>query len=425
MPANESKPIEYKERTISQMIKSVRIKNFKNFREAEFDVRPLNIFIGPNGAGKSNLGNLLLMMSFLASGPFSSAFGPGPFTFRQTLSRREKSDPNPQELDLHFEVTLEVDEINYNYTLVFTEIRRNEYLIREETLNEVQGEILFTISDVKARESKMAQMRKGHAWNDAEKRIRSVAQYLSKIKRYRFVPDLIKKPSLIQDSYLLDHTGENLAGVIHHLEKNHPANFQKIVQEVTRSVTGIKRIFTPHLGDVNQVGIGVEEENKSGYFVGPQLSDGFLVFLALCTLFNLPDQPRIFFIEEPETYLNPNRLRVLYGLMHRFTAANPEKQVLMSSHSPYFIDWSDGNAEELTLMQEKDGWVAFKNLKGVKELRCFLEEDSWGQDWVTKFFRADHADVPLPDRKQEQKESQDYDCSDWDGEREDQTAGEC
>ncbi|MCX5872157.1 MAG: AAA family ATPase [Deltaproteobacteria bacterium] len=379
------------------MIKSIRVKNFKNFREAKFEVRPLNIFIGPNGTGKSNLGNFLLMLSFLASGPFSSAFGPGPFTFRQTLSRKARDLGDSQDLDLHFEITLEVEETNYSYCLVFTEIRRNEYLIKEETLQEIQGEILFTINDIKARESKMAQMRKGHAWNDSEKRIRSVAQYLSKIKRYRFVPDLIKKPAQIQDSFLLDHTGENLAAVIHFIEKNYPENFYKIVQEVKRAIPGTKRIFTPHLGDPGQVGIGVEEENKTGYFVGPQLSDGFLVFLALCTLFNLPDQPRIFFIEEPETYLNPNRLRVLYGLMHRYAANNPNKQILMSSHSPYFLDWSDKAPEELTLMLDRDGWVEFRNLQGINDLRYFLEEDSWGRDWVTKFFRADFADDPLPE----------------------------
>ncbi|MBI4966110.1 MAG: AAA family ATPase [Desulfomonile tiedjei] len=404
------------------MIKNVRIKNFKNFRNAEFDVRSLNIFIGPNGTGKSNLGNFLLMMSFLSSGPFSSAFGPGPFTFRQTLSRREKGDTGPQDLDLYFGITLEVENVNYDYTLIFTEIRRNEYLIKEETLQEVQGEILFTIGDVKARESKMAQMRKGHAWNDAEKRIRSVAQYLSKIKRYRFVPDLIKKPSNVQESYLLDHTGENLAAVIHFVERNHPENFQRIVQEVKRTVPGIRRIFTPHLGDPHQVGIGVEEESKSGYFVGPQLSDGFLVFLALCTLFNLPDQPRIFFIEEPECYLNPNRLRVLYGLMHRFASAHPGKQVLLSSHSPYFIDWSDELPEELTLMNEKDGWVEFRNLKGEKDLRVFLEEDPWGQDWVNKFFRADYADEPLPDVVEEPRQADEYEYPQW--EKEEQQAEE-
>lgn len=406
------------------MIKNVRIKNFKNFRNVEFDVRPLNVFVGPNGTGKSNLGNFLLMLSFLASGPFSSAFGPGPFTFRQTLSRREKGDTNPQDLDLHFEVTLEVEGVNYAYTLAFTEIRRSEYLIKEETLQQIQGEILFTISDVKARESKMAQMRKGHAWNEAERRIRSVAQYLSKIKRYRFVPDLIKKPSAVQDSYLLDHTGENLAAVIHHLERNHPENFHRICAEIKRSVPGVRRIFTPHLGDPHQVGIGVEEESKSGYFVGPQLSDGFLVFLALITLFNLPDQPRIFFIEEPETYLNPNRLRILYGLMHRFAAANPGKQVLMSSHSPYFIDWSDDKPEELTLMNENAGWVEFRNLKGFSDLRYFLEEDPWGQEWVARFFRAEYADEPLPDLKEEMSESDDYLYATWDKEREERSAGE-
>ncbi len=408
------------------MIKYIRIRNFKNFRDAEFDVKPLNIFIGANGTGKSNLGNFLLMMSFLSSGPFSSAFGPGPFTFRQTLSRREKNDSNPQDLDLHFEITVEVDGVNYMYTLVFTELRRNEYLIKEETLQEVQGEILFTISDVKARESKMAQMRRGHAWNDAEKRIRAVAQYVSKIKRYRFVPDLIKKPAPIQDSYLLDHTGENLAGVLHHLEKNHPEHFHNIVQEIRRSIPGVKKIFTPHLGDPYQVGIGLEEEHKSGYFVGPQLSDGFLVFLALCTLFNLPDQPRIFFIEEPETYLNPNRLRVLYGLMHRFAAGNSTKQVLMSSHSPYFIDWSDSRPDELTLMDDREGWVEFHNLKGITELHEFLEYDPWGREWVTKFFRADFADEPIPkfNKDAPQEPPDDYYFSEWDRERDRRRVGE-
>lgn len=377
------------------MIKSIKVQNFKNFKDAEFDVRPLTIFVGANGVGKSNLGNLLLMMSFLSSGPFSSAFGPGPFTFRQTLSRREKDDSSQQDMDLRFSVTLEVEGVNYEYTLIFTELRRNEYLIKEETLQEVQGEILFTIQEVRARESKMAQMRKGHAWNEAERRIRGVAQCLSKIKRYRFVPDLIKKPSPIQESYLLDHTGENLAAVIHHLERNHPDNLERIVEEVRRSIPGIRRIFTPSLGDPNQVGIGVEEDAKSGYFVGPQLSDGFLVFLAQCALFNLPDQPRIFFVEEPETYLNPNKLRVIYGLIHRFCAANQDKQVLMSSHSPYFIDWSDESPEELTLMKNNQGWGEFHNLRQAKSLREFLEYDPWGQEWVSSFFRADYADEPL------------------------------
>jgi hypothetical protein len=86
-------------------------------------------------------------------------------------------------------------------------------------------------------------------------------------------------------------------------------------------------------------------------------------------------------------------------------ADNPNKQVLMSSHSPYFIDWSDNAPEDLTLMLEKDGWVELRNLKGSRDLRHFLEEDPWGRDWVEKFFRAEFADDPLPKFCLQEKET--------------------
>ena len=94
----------------------------------------------------------------------------------------------------------------------------------------------------------------------------------------------------------------------------------------------------------------------------------------------------------------------------------------MSSHSPYFIDWSDEIPEELTLMNDRDGWVEFRNLKGVEDLRFFLEEDPWGQDWVSKFFRADFADEPLPDIKEEYRENESSYYSAWDKENDEQQA---
>jgi hypothetical protein len=111
--------------------------------------------------------------------------------------------------------------------------------------------------------------------------------------------------------------------------------------------------------------------------------------------------------------------------MHRFATANPGKQLLMSSHSPYFIDWSDSRPDELTLMNEKDGWIKFHNLKGVKDLRDFLEEDPWGQDWVANFFRADHADEPLPPYEETAPVDQPEEFYfSWDKDRDEQQTGE-
>jgi hypothetical protein len=90
---------------------------------------------------------------------------------------------------------------------------------------------------------------------------------------------------------------------------------------------------------------------------------------------------------------------------------NPARQVLMSSHSPYFIDWSEDRPEELTLMQEVDGWVEVRNLKDVKDLRYFLEEDAWGQEWVAKFFRTDYAleEAEPPDEYTDDENSEEND----------------
>ncbi|WP_225968827.1 AAA family ATPase [Saccharolobus islandicus] len=37
------------------MIKRLRIKNFKSYRDSEFEFGKVNIVVGPNGSGKTNL----------------------------------------------------------------------------------------------------------------------------------------------------------------------------------------------------------------------------------------------------------------------------------------------------------------------------------------------------------------------------------
>ena len=41
------------------MIERIDIHNYKSIRDADIDLRMLNILIGPNGAGKSTLGKVL------------------------------------------------------------------------------------------------------------------------------------------------------------------------------------------------------------------------------------------------------------------------------------------------------------------------------------------------------------------------------
>jgi hypothetical protein len=55
-------------------------------------------------------------------------------------------------------------------------------------------------------------------------------------------------------------------------------------------------------------------------------------------------------------------------------------------------------------------------------MRSFLEEDPWGQDWVSKFFRADYADEPVPEYTEEGLENDEYYYSGWDRETDEHQA---
>ena len=49
-------------------LKRIHVRGFLSFREADLDLRQVNVLIGGNGAGKSNVIKLLKMLKALAQG---------------------------------------------------------------------------------------------------------------------------------------------------------------------------------------------------------------------------------------------------------------------------------------------------------------------------------------------------------------------
>ena len=64
-------------------------------------------------------------------------------------------------------------------------------------------------------------------------------------------------------------------------------------------------------------------------------SDGTLKMLAYLTLLHDPVPPPFIGIEEPENFLHP---RLLYGLAEECREAARATQVLVTTHSPFFLD---------------------------------------------------------------------------------------
>ena len=84
---------------------------------------------------------------------------------------------------------------------------------------------------------------------------------------------------------------------------------------------------------------GYYSRSRTPPFIRPVLarfaSDGTLKMLAYLLLLYDPDPPPFIGIEEPENFLHP---RLLYELAEECRAASERTQLLVTTHSPFFLD---------------------------------------------------------------------------------------
>ena len=386
------------------MIYRLEIENFRTFRKNILNFERNNVIIGPNSSGKSNLKHLLILLGNLARAQISNAFGPGPYTFRQQLSRpmypkRAISDT------IRIKIFLDLKNINSGippyvcYFLEFTEGRRNEYLIRGETVTvgNDRDDIRDTIFDARntdiiigetklslqKRDTVLFLSRSNDAPNDDSFAvIKAIGSFLRKIGAFQFNPKLIQKPCDNKLDTRLDYDGNNLASVLYTLQNEYPDNFSALITDLRIFDRSISQIFSPQMG-FEQIGIGIREVGKKGYFTGAQLSDGILVFLAYVTLKHLPEHQDIMFFEEPESYVHPHKLENILKIIRDLHDVNPSVQTFITTHSPYLLDCVKEFPEEVIIFDCVDGWTKTRRLIDIPHWKEILEGDALGELWYS------------------------------------------
>ena len=121
-------------------------------------------------------------------------------------------------------------------------------------------------------------------------------------------------------------------------------------------------------------------ELDGGQFSAGAISDGTLRFLALAILAEDPKARGLLCIEEPENGIHPERLDSMANLV-RDLAADPMeepgddnilRQVIVATHSPYFLQLQD--KDDVLLARE----VSYRCSGGpARVLRCYPLQDSW------------------------------------------------
>ncbi|MDO4858863.1 MAG: AAA family ATPase [Thermoguttaceae bacterium] len=388
-------------------IESLRLKNFKTFRDAEMtDIPRFCVLVGANGTGKSTIFSLFGFLKDALTGNIQTALMKmgGSRGFREVRSR---GADGPIEIELKFRE--KADSPLITYLLAINENEKGRVVIERELLQYRRGSHgkpwrfldfangkgdavtneLDAVTDINqlVREKQILRSPDILA-------IKGLAQYerfpavvaLATLIENWYVSDFhISKARPEQEAGFADHLsreGENLALVIEYLHNNHPDVFQKILKRLAASVPGISKVEAKTTEE-GRVLLKFQDGAFQDPFLARYVSDGTIKMLAYLTLLYDPQPHPLLCVEEPENQLYP---ALLYRLAEEFRLYSQHgEQVFVSTHSPDFLNAA--RLEEVFWLEKQNGSTKILRASQNKQLAAYVQEgDQMGYLWKEGLF---------------------------------------
>lgn len=196
----------------------------------------------------------------------------------------------------------------------------------------------------------------------------------------------VRRPVPTEPEPLLDEHGSNLSAVLMWLNREHQETWEELESHLGSAIPGFRSLNVKPRGGPGTV-IGVwRETGVEAELTLADLSDGTLRLLCWAVLCLAPNLPPLLCVDEPELGLHPRVLPVLAGL---FRLASARTQVLIATHSPYFL--SQFELDEIAVMRREDGAARFLRPSSSRALREAVEEV--GGEAITRLHLSDELET--------------------------------
>jgi predicted ATPase len=147
----------------------------------------------------------------------------------------------------------------------------------------------------------------------------------------------------------------NLANVIQYLAERHGQQLENIFAVLRQRVPQIERVLAETMPD-GRLLLQIKDAPFSSPVLARFASDGTLKLLAYLVLLYDPTPPPFIGIEEPENFLHP---RLLPELAEECRAASRRTQLLVTTHSPFFLN----------VLRPKEVRVLWRDAQGYTQAR--------------------------------------------------------
>ena len=380
---------------VPSRIEYLRVANYRALRSIEIkDFTPLMVLLGPNGSGKTTVFDVF---SFL-----SECFQSG---LRHAWDRRGRA----RELKTRGETGPVLIELKYrerpNFPLVTYHLEIDEDgegpVVAEEWLQWRRGSYGRPFRFLEYRhgqgraisgempEEKDQRIEKGLSSPDLiavntlgqfaeHPRVAALREFITDwYVSYLSIDDTRGQPE-VGPNMRLGKTGDNLANVIQYLKERHPTRLEQMFATLRRRVPQLESVLADAMPDGRLL-----LQIKDAPFERPVLSrfasDGTLKMLAYLVVLLDPEPPQFIGIEEPENFLHP---RLLPELAEECRAATARSQLLITTHSPFFLNAI--RPEEIrVLYRDEHGFTQIRQASSIQGIPEFVSAGaSMGHLWL-------------------------------------------
>jgi predicted ATPase len=363
---------------------SLRLAGWKSIRDAEIELRPLNVLIGANGAGKSNLVSFFKLMNEMIGGRFQVhvATTGGAESLLHFGSKRTPA------IEAEFRFAAEPGQSDYSFRLVPV-AGSNALIFDEEKLKfywkepPAPAESTSIRSEGGHRESHLAVLYDlDNPSTDFDRSGEGIRNYLQDCRVFHFHDTSLLGPMrrdcLIDANRFLYPDAANLPAMLYLYRQRFPTAYRRIVAAV-KAVAPSFQDFVLEPLRLNPQNIALHwRAIGADYDFGPhQLSDGTLRAIALFTLLLQPEEdlPELMVLDEPELGLHPAALAVLADLVK---ATARHSQLLIATQSAALIDHFE--VDDVVTVNYRDGCSTFERLD-PERLKDWLAEYTLSELW--------------------------------------------
>lgn len=345
------------------MIKSLRLVNWKSYKDSILYIDPLTIIIGTNSSGKSNALDALVFLSRIASG----------LEVYQSIKGDQNISPIRGGVDwvcrqgtnqFKIETEIEYDGLDYTYSIT-VEVDKAKALITEEKLmqntlrmfytnmrdanmlniptyfatgNQGRGQkIDLSRNTAVLYQAKNLQLRKKETIGIVIR----ILEELSGIFVLNPIPNHMRDYSTLSDKLLPD--ASNIAGVLAAMDE---AQQKKIEGKLTSYLKDIpekdiKEIWVESVGKFNTDAMLYCKEswgdNEESIVDARGMSDGTLRFLAIVVTMLTTKMNKLVVIEEVDNGLHPSRSQILLEML-KDLGAERNIDVIITTHNPALLN---------------------------------------------------------------------------------------